>query len=240
MKIDRVQLGEALLAFVLREYQYVPQENAIDCTFSQKFQENIRFISKKSESVAWRVWQAPLKRAILIAVLVMIMLVTIACATPSIRKAMIDFFFVGNGESYGITFDPEAAAKAPRSVEQFYAPTYDPEGYILIHKDCSPAGADLIWMNESDEYIHYMQSPIPENVTSETWIGIDAEGTSQTSQIVNGYLVEIISSEADQQFVAVWTDNRYIYTLDISCADPNPEALLEAIMVSLVEVDTVN
>lgn len=237
MKIDRAQLGEVLLDISLYEFCNVPPENAIDHTFSRKFQEGIRKINKKSESLTWRVWQAPLKRAILIAVLVVLMLATIACATPAVREAIIDFFMVNDGESFGITFDPNDAANAPRTIEKYWAPACEPKNYSLALKKGNDAGLTFVWTNGNGEYISYAQSLIQENATTETWIGIDAEGTNRTSKIINGYWVEIISSEADQQFVAVWTDNEYIYTVDISGTDP--EGILESIMVSLVEVDAV-
>ena len=92
LKINRVQLGEALLLVTLDQFQGIPAEAEIEHTFSQSFQEKNRSITRRSENVAWRFWQTPVKRAALIAILIMVMLVTVACATPAIRNAIINFF----------------------------------------------------------------------------------------------------------------------------------------------------
>lgn len=240
MKIDRVQLGELLLSTSLYQYSNVPAEEEIDHSFRESFCERMRAVAKKSESPVWRVWQAPLKRAILLAVLVALMLAAIACAVPAVRKAMIAYFIVDHGESYGITFDPVAAANAPRVVEEYYAPTYAPEGYELLIEDYSVHGVEYVWVNEADEYIAYDQKSIPEDATSDTWFRINAEETERTTKLINGYLVEIITSEGRQQYQAIWTDNRYLYMVDISIFEGDQEPILLAIMSSIVEVEKNN
>ena len=240
MKINRIQLGEVLLLVSLDEFQSVPSETEIEHKFSRGFQEKIQSITKKSESVAWRVWQTPVKRAVLIAISIMVMLVTVACATPAIRNAIIDFFFVEDKAAYGITFDPYQTANAPLTIENAYIPAFEPEGYTLFQKECTSSSVVYILENKQGELINYWQSVIHKDATSGNWIGIDAEGTKRTTRNINGYLVEIIANEAEQQYVAVWTDNRYIYGLDISVLGSNQETILKAIMDSLVEVETIN
>ncbi len=239
MKIDGTQLGEVLLKITLDQFQRVPDEMEIDHKFSPSFQNNIRGISKKSEHITWRIWQAPVKRLILVAVLITVTLALIACATPAIRDAIIDFFIVEEEINYEVTFNPDEATNAPDVIEDFYIPTFDPGEYTLVYKKGNKAGAELTWKNENDEYINYRQSVIHKNATSSTWFGINAEGTSRTTKIINGYLVEIITGEAEHQYIAVWTDNRYIYSVDISVFASDPEVILEAIMNSLTEVETI-
>lgn len=240
MKINRIQLGEALLLVTLDEFQSVPSEAEIEHTFSQGFQAKIRGITKKSENVAWRIWQAPVKRTVLIALLIMVMLVTVACATPAIRNAIIDFFFVEDETAYGVAFDPYVAANAPHTIENVYVPNLELEGYAIVLEEHDDSKATYILENECNEYIFYRQSLVCRGMTNSTWIGIDAEGTKRTTKNINGYLVEILSNQSEQQYVAIWTDNRYIYTVDISILGSNQETILKAIMDSLVEVETVS
>lgn len=240
MKINGVQLGDALLMVTLNQFQSVPSEAEIEHTFSQNFQERIRSIIKKSKSAAWRAWQTPVKRAVLIAILIMVMLVTVACATPAIRNAIIDFFFVEGETAYGITFDQYQAANAPHVIENIYVPTFEPEGYILSFKECTGAKVEYLWENAHGEYINYRQSLVHESAANSTWIGIDAEGTKRVTRNINGYLVEIISNKADQQFVATWTDNCYFYLVNVSVTASNSDFILEAIINSLTEVKTID
>lgn len=240
MKINHIQMGEALLLVTLGEFRSVPSEAEIEHTFSQQFQAKIREITKKSENAAWRVWQTPVKRAVLIAVLIMVMLVTVACATPAIRKAIIDFIFVEDETAYGIVFDTSEVVNAPHTIENIYVPTLEQEGYTLVLKEYDKSGVQFTWINDRDEYIHYIQSVIQQDVLDLSWIGINAEDTNRTTKKTNGYLVEIISNEAEHQYVAVWTDNRYIYKVDMSIHGSNQETILRAIMESLVEVETIS
>ena len=240
MKINRHQLGEVLLGATLNQFQSVPSEEEIDHTFSQSFQTKIRSITQKSESALWRAWQTPVKRAVLIAILAMVMLTTVACATPAIRNAIIEFFCVEDEIAYGITFDVCEATNAPRKMNNFYIPTFEPEGYTLAVKKCDNAGVDYLWTNDQNEYIHYWQSLIRQGSSVDTWIGIDAEATNRTTKNINGYLVEIISNKETRQYVAVWTDNRYIYKADISVMGNNQETILKAMMDSLTEVEAIN
>ena len=240
MKIKREQLGEALLKDTLDQFQSVPSEAEIEYTFSWEFQERIRGINKKSENAAWRVWQTPVKRAVLIAVLIMVMLVTVACATPVIRNAIIDFFFIEDETAYGITFDPYEAVNAPHVIENIYVPTLELEGYALVLKECDDSRVAYIWKNEYDEYVYYRQALVCQDATDSTWVSIDAEGTKQITKNINGYWVEIFINEVDGQYVAVWTDNRYIYKADISVLGSDQETILKAIMDSLVEAETIS
>lgn len=240
MKINGKQLGKALLSLTLDQFQGVPSESEIDHTFSQGFHEKIRDISKKSESVTWRAWQRPVKRAVLIAVLVMVMLAAVACATPAIRNAIMDFFFVEDEAAYGITFDPNEIVNAPHVIEKAYIPSFEPEGYKLVLKESDDAGVEYHWINDHDEYIYYRQLVIQQDVTDRTWLGINAEAANRTTKNINGYLVEIISNKEERQYVAVWTDNRYIYKADISVLGDNQETLLKAMMDSITEVKLID
>lgn len=240
MKINRHQLGEVLLKETLKEFQNIPSEAEIDHTFSDSFQAEIRSITRKSESAVWRVWQTPMKRAVLIAILVMIMLVTAACATPAIRNAIMAFFVVEDKTAYGITFDPHQAANAPPVIENICVPYFEPEGYTLVLEESDSSRVEYAWINEHDEYIGYRQSLMRQSSTVDTWMGIDAEATNRTTKNINGYLVEIISNKENRQYVAVWTDNRYIYKADISVMGDNQEAILKEMMDSITEVNTIH
>lgn len=240
MKINRAQLEEVLLEQSLCEFWNVPSEDEIGYVFSQEFQEKICQISKKSENAVWRVWQVPLKRAILIAALVLLMLAGIACAFPSLREAIIDFVLMDQRECYGITFEPEMAVNAPRTIEKYMIPSNIPEGYTLACKSDGHSAVRMVWTGGGNDHICYSQVIIPEDATKDDWIGINAEETDRSSRNINGYKVEIISGKEDQQFVAVWTDNRYVYMVDISRNVPDPEIILESMLFSLTEVETID
>ena len=242
MRVNRKELGDVLLLVSQYEFREVPPENSIDHSFSSAFQKKILKLSHKSERAAWRLWQAPLKRTIIIALFVAIMLTTIACATPAIRDAIIDFFFARSesGESYAITFDPEQAANAPHKIEEYWFPSYEPPNSTLIMQKASEAGVVYIWMDDENGVITYSQMPIPENVNETNWIGINAEDVVRSSKEISGYQVEIVSNQELNQYTAIWTDNRYIYRVEVSSEDSNPEDILIPILESLERVKLID
>lgn len=238
MKINRAQLGELLLLDSLSRYACVPAEEELDYSFSEQFQAKIRKYWRKSESAVWRTWHTPVKRAIVIAVIIALMLTALACAVPVIKRAMIKFELVEDWQgAYGVIFDPEMAAQAPREMEEFYIPTYKPRGYELIIDDMQVTGVDYVWTNDNDEVIWYTQRRIPENPTAGTSFKINAEGTHRSTLFIDGYLVEIIACEERDQYDALWTDERYFYSLGISIIDGNPEKILREMIKSLVLVE---
>lgn len=240
MKINRTQLAEALLEITLAQLREVPEEAENQHEFSQRFQDNIARICEKKESAAFCFWSTPVKRLVFIAVVVGVMFATIACAMPAVRKAIIRFFIVENETNYGIAFDRDGAENAPDIVENVYIPNFQPEGYTLVLAQSSAVGTDLRWVNAKDEYIFYQQSVIQEDTEKGEWIGINAEGTSRITKDIGGYLVEIITGQSDRQYVAVWTDEQYVYTVDISVLSSDQEEILRAIMKSLKEVENRN
>jgi hypothetical protein len=239
LKVDRKELSDVLLLVSLYEFQDVRAESSVDHSFSTAFQENIHKISRKSESAVWRYWQAPLKRAILIALLAAIILTTIACATPAIRDAIIDFFFTKSedGERYGITFDPKQAANAPHEIEEYWLPSYAPPDSTLVVQESSRAGVVYVWTDDKNGVVTYNQMFIPEYANETNWIGIDAEDVLRSSKVLNGYQVEIVSNQDFNQYTAIWTDNRYIYMVEVSNDNPNPERILVSIMESLIRTE---
>lgn len=147
------------------------------------------------------------------------------------EKMLSSMMFVGTG-AYGITFDPEQAANAPDSIEEYRIPQYVPDGYSLMIDDKTVAGVTVAWMNNSDDIICYNQMSIPEDATNDNWVGISSEGVTRTTEIVSGYKVEIIQDE--MVYTAIWTDNAYIYFIEM----PNSQDLtvFEQILNSITEV----
>ena len=236
MRIEKEHLEQALLLSSLRQLEDVPPEDEIDHRFSDQFENWILQISHKSENVVWRCWRSPIKRIAIIAVIIALILGMIAC-TPAIRNAVIDFFMKDTGESYEITFDPEVAATAPHCIEQYRVPQFEPEGHMLVHREGSSAGVYLLWINEMGGTLGYSQLFIPEDATSSSWIGIDSTDMEKSSEVICGYRVELIYNE--MQYVAVWTDNQYIYTIDFVNYNVDPKEMIAAMITSVVDVATV-
>jgi hypothetical protein len=236
LKIERVQLKASLLAVAMLEYAGIPADEQIDHTFSPSFRKKARELNTKSQRKSWRCWNVYRRRIVLIAVIIA-MLAALAACTPIIKKLYIEHFFVNHETYYGITFNQEQAAAAPRKIETYWTTTYTPSGYKLSGHQKTLGGLSYIWMTESGEYIIYDQYTIPANATSTSWFTVDAENTTREVAGICGYKVELFIDTNKRDFVAVWTDNAYLYTISISNSDPNKLDTVKAIMDSLVAVD---
>jgi hypothetical protein len=68
-------------------------------------------------------------------------------------------------------------------------------------------------------------------------MGIDAEHTDRSSQQINGYKVELFNDAEYGYLMALWTDNSYLYTIEICPTDKNSLDTVKEIMDSLVAVN---
>lgn len=127
--------------------------------------------------------------------------------------------------SYGITFNPEEAATAPNHIDQRVFPSLVPNDYSLIDQSVTPAMLSGFLISDEGTTIFYCQSPLPHDATADTWIGVDAEDTTRTSQIIGDYLVEIVRLE--ESYSLHWTDNSYVYSLEL------PNSISMEVMVEI-------
>lgn len=234
MKIDRQELKEALWLSALEDYSDIPREEEIEHSFSPQFHNWARELSRKSEKSTWRYWQISKHRIVLIAVIIAILICLVACA-PTIKKLFVRYFLVNRGDSYGIMFDMSQATSAPSRVEKNWIPNWSPDGYRLVCNEVSELGTTYIWKKPNGGYISYDQSVIPQTATNSIWIGIDADGAQCTSEVINTYQVEII--HMGNEFVAVWTDNDYLYKVCAAESNIDSVHLVQQVMDSLATVE---
>lgn len=210
-------LKTAILECVCERYSNVPTEAEIDYTFSERFEQRAKKLIKKAKE---RRYEAPLRlskkviKTIALVAALIALLATTAMAVPAIREAIIDFFFHNRGESYGVTFDPEAAATAPDLVEVYWIPTAIPEGFDVMLDDRAEAGVMIMWGNANGEYIFYNQSPVIKDASNDNWFGTDSERSTHSSYTIQGYKIEMMQD--DEVSTAFWTDNSYFYWIEFS------------------------
>lgn len=214
---------QAVVDSILAEYKDLPGEDELNENTSFDFQHWSIKLIKKTRNPYWYYVNTTVKKVILIAIIFSMLTMT-AMAVPSIREAIIDFFFHHHGERYGITFDPQEAASAPDEIETAFFPEVLPEGYEVIVKNRTIASVYGIWSNDKEERIYYSQYPLLDDATSDTWIGIDAEDVTRSSRVIGEYLVEFVWY--DESYGMFWTDNAYVYSLELPNSI-NDEAMVE-------------
>ena len=215
----------ALVDSILSEYRELPAEDELPYEFSPGFQRWAHKLIRKTHNPAWYYVNTTFKKVIIAAIIISMLAIT-AMAVPAIREAIIDFFLTERETSYGITFNPEEAATSPKEIEIRCTPTMIPLGFEIIDNSVNTYSLSYLWMNGDGQLIYFTQETIPENATSDNWIGIDAEGATRTSQIIGEYLVEIVWLE--ESYSLHWTDNAYVYSLEL------PNSISQEVMLEIV------
>lgn len=225
------EFQKALVSSVLEDFADIPAEDGIDLTFSPEFEERARRLISRSDSRLWRATNITLRRIVLVAAIIALLSAT-AMALPPVREAILDFFLTDRVTEYGITFDPEEAAAAPRELLTPCAPTWVPEGFEPVLEDVSAAGGAFWYANPHDEWICFTQYLLPAD-TGDDWFSVNAEETSRFSRLVGEYRVEVVESRS--VYFWFWTDNEYLYSLECTYGvDPDTT---EQVFRSIVPID---
>ena len=205
---NQTSFQKALLESVVKDYDNLLQHEP-DFVPSDQFEQWAQnMMRKKTYNTVHRV-----AKAVLIAALITALLAVSAFAIPAIKEALLNFFLVEHDDHYGITFDPEQAATAPEEIYDIYSISELPEGYFLLNEELSPAMISLLWANNNGDYISYTQWPVPQDATSDTWLGLHNE-TERQSVLMGNYLVEMLQVQDNRKLL--WTDNAYVFCLEFS------------------------
>lgn len=215
---------QAVVDSILAEYKDLPDEDELNGNTSFDFQHWSIKLIKKTRNPYWYYVNTTAKKVILIAIIFSMLTMT-AMAVPSIREAIIDFFFHNHGERYGITFDPVEAANAPDEIKVAYSPEVIPDDYWLEEQITTVHFQYVLWVNNIGERIWFSQAIIPSNATVDNWIGIDAEDVMRSTRVIGEYLVEFVWY--DESYGMFWTDNAYVYSLEL------PNSITDEAMVEI-------
>lgn len=223
---------QALLDAILEEYSDIPSdEEVIDLELSADFVRRSELLIHKTQRKTWYYINTGLKRVLLVA-LIAALLATTVFAIPAVREKLLKFFAQNEGGYYSYTFDPEQAANVPHCIETAYYPTYVPDGYVLQFNVTSVAGVGVAWENPDELVIFYTQDFIPEDPQyyHESG-GINADGNTLTSIVLNGY--EVIRGEDDEAIYYVWTNHEYLFTLicDKGLAEEEIVKIFESVQI---------
>lgn len=150
-------------------------------------------------------------RAVLIGAIIVALLAASVMAIPALREKVVALFLREGGDSYGITFDPQAAAIAPTEIEQEYDITYLPDDCVLLSYSSSSITVKKVWVNSGGEQLMFSQWTISKQ-QMDIQFGVDT-GSSRETVLMRDYFVNIITNVEYRELI--WTDNSYCYMLEI-------------------------
>lgn len=180
-----------------------------DYRFSKRYERQKKRIIKHAEKMAEdrkesrRTYARPvLRRAVAIAAVIVLMLAT-ASAVVAVVKPEIFFIIKEKFVDWTITFD---CTKTEETAFEYIMPPV-PDGFEVVYEDKNPGFYMLVFRNKDGLEISYEQYP-PEG----TAIGMDNEQAHPRKEMIGDH--EIVVWEKDQYVSIVFTDDRYVYSID--------------------------
>lgn len=158
-------LRSALRESITNNYSCIPDEKSVDYKFSERFEKKINKITVWDELPPFF---TPIRKAIITAALIIILLLTVGCAIPAIREPMLDYF-IASYKNKNVFLWNDAIKQ--QTFTATYLPAYIPDGFKNIHCESSESEVYSIYERPSDEnntfaMIEYKQTLIPDSGVS--------------------------------------------------------------------------
>lgn len=205
---------EALYLHVPRieklELSMLPVEDSLTHQFSRKFLRKMRkLIAQSKQSVRQQRVIRFTKRSLLTAAIILALMFTLVMSVSALRAKFFEMISEIFQTHTRVTFQTEESALYEDSEYtelRPMKPTYLPEGYELQEDQTFGETVGLIYSDESNHLIVYLQTPIAIYASN-----IDTENVNQKHSVINGVDYWIIEKEGD--YSVVWTDDTQVYEI---------------------------
>lgn len=205
MSLSRADLNKAFREAASYEFREIPRNDAlIQYEFSVGFEQRMEALLKKEKKLSWRMFNTAAKRAVIVATLLVMMLTT-ACAVPSIREPLVEFVKEIFETHILLDFDREG----PDVIEEEYYPTFIPSGYEEEWVDQDEGYLKIYYKDEDGNRLDFTQS------TGGAFLALDTEHSELKNLNIAGREVELhiaeYSDNDDRRIItAIWIENSYL------------------------------
>lgn len=215
---------KALTDAVLARYQKTIAEDSEPVVLSDSYKQAIEGLTRKTERKTWKYVNKTWKRILIAAILLFLLAGTAVAAVPALREGLIRFFTHDNGVAFTFEFTQEDLDRAPKEIETYYAPSYVPDGFVLVDHSFASDSLDYLYFDAAGDTYYYSQSVLwqydidpnnPDGILSQHTV--NSENVIVEDVVLQGYQVKIIHmllpdlGEHEEETVALWTDHQYFY-----------------------------
>jgi len=178
------QFKQALFDVQAAECDRLEAEFALEpVAFSQKFERKMERLLRAQRKPYYPLVNTSLKRAVLAAVIALIILITTVFSVSALRESVIRFFVEVREKFSQVFFNQQEEEVFPSTLEIYYVPTWLPEGYW---EDAARTVYAVIlcertYVDDRGEEINFKQYTITSLV-----LRIDTEGVEAETVIING------------------------------------------------------
>ncbi len=155
------------------------------------------------------------------------MLCGLSVGVYAAKTPITEFFLNAKDTFIEVLFDPEAAEKAPNTIQVAYKPGYVPDGYELIDETFNQKAVESKWSNAAGNTIEFTQLCI--DITQL----MDNENIVAQVVYIDG--IKVFICERSGQTTVLWNNDHYSFML-VLCA-PISDQECYSIITSLQEYD---
>lgn len=197
------------------------KEELAKITFSPEFERKMEKLIRQESRPYYRLINTVGKRVACWIIAVIIALTAVTFSVEAIREPVIEFF-VKTFEKFSVIFyNEEDISEENPIIEEYYAPTYLPEGYTKVSEEKLLTTYRIQYKNDVGNKIYFRQVVIDSHQEY-----LDTENASVDRLYVNGKYVYYIVKTSKK--IVVWNDAKYSFTITTS-PQINKEKLLQII-----------
>lgn len=184
----------------VKAYKALPDEKIV---FSEAFEKSIQKLSKKRKSLAWQATKT-VPRRIAVVFIAAIITFCLMMSISAIRTPVVNFFVNVYESLSDLFFKAEEPIAA--NIEDFYSPSYLPDGYSEFANTQSKIRIVTVWKSETGRII------LTQDVLNENHKFIDTEDSNYSELQIDEKTVYYILKNG--QYSLVWIDNNYLFEID--------------------------
>ena len=201
------RLREAVEQYYVEYFDEVSSNEELnkDITFTPEFEIKMQKIVNSYKKSYYRFISTTARKVASILLIVFISL-GITMSVKAFREPVVRFFIEVYEKFSTVTFQPEEKEELPPPtiIEQYFEPSYLPEGYVEVSRNDFENIIQIEYENESGEIMSFFQMTMENRKMS-----IDTEGTESKEIMVNDN-VGIFSSNKGNNTI-LWDDGQYAY-----------------------------
>lgn len=226
--ISDEELTRALKIVYDERLKYDPdKENSIVWNFTEEyhFEEKMDKLIKARKHLYWK-YVNTLGKRIAVVILFIIVAFSSAMTVPAVREPVIEFI-VETYEKFSKFYVDEDTLQyseydIPDTIEQEYAPSYIPDGYIRTDYYAGTKSVNIIWNNKKNEIRFYQRIISLQAI-------INTEDAEIKQKELNGHSVYTYTQNNTTTYL--WEDYGYTFVLRVPDAMTLDE--IDAIMQSV-------
>ncbi len=182
------------------EYKYLPEPQNLDRWFKNYYKELTYEVKvcKRKEII-----RRYLSRAAMLLLVLLVSVATVTMSVDAFRVKFLNLFVEEKNDHNVIKFEEVQNIEWPSDWNDFYYPTFIPDGYVLDETQRNNNMKTMIFTNNSEKILIINQS------TDDVTMNLDSEKANNRKILINES--EAVMVEKDKTISITWSSNETIF-----------------------------